>query len=150
MVIEENEHIKTILLELADLLEFLGENQFKVIAYRRAARTIETFDKPISELIRNGEYETLPGIGKIILQKTEEILRTGNLRKLEEICSQIPGSIREMIKFLPISPKKIACLVKNGIDSLDKLKNSLADGSLEKIPDLGEQSRRKIKAYFSI
>lgn len=149
MAVPENEHIKAIFLELADLLEFLGENHFKVLAYRKSAKIIGELSKPVSELIAENKFESLPGIGKIILRKTIEILKSGKLQKLEELRSQVPESIRKMIKALSISPSKVACLVRNGIDSIEKLKSSLENGTIEKISDLGEQSKRKIKEYFN-
>jgi hypothetical protein len=42
----ENIDIGRIFEEIADLLEIQGENQFRVRAYRTAARTIETLGGP--------------------------------------------------------------------------------------------------------
>jgi hypothetical protein len=42
----ENIDIARIFDEIADLLEIQGENQFRVRAYRTAARTIETLGGP--------------------------------------------------------------------------------------------------------
>jgi DNA polymerase (family 10) len=51
--------------QAAELLEIGGENQFRVRAYRRAAREIEGLPKAVSRLLNFGQdLSELPGIGK--------------------------------------------------------------------------------------
>jgi DNA polymerase/3'-5' exonuclease PolX len=56
---------------LADLLELDGEEQFRVLAYRRAADQIRSAAGPIAELALEGEAKKLPGIGKTIESKID-------------------------------------------------------------------------------
>ncbi len=62
---------------MADALEFLDENRFKVIAYRKAARVLEDYPEDIEEVYRRGGVKALkaiPGIGERIAQKIAEYL----------------------------------------------------------------------------
>ena len=145
----KTELVKNILLELAKILEFLGENRFKIIAYRRAVRSIEQANKPIEELYRSGELSKLPGVGKVIVAKIGEILETGKLKKLEQLKMQLSPEILEMLEKLPISGAKIKYLVENNIDSIDKLRKLYKSNKLSTLAELGNKSIKIITSYFA-
>ncbi len=90
--------------ELADLLEFKGEDFFKVRAYRRAAKIIAGLNEPIGQLLKEGKLAGVPGIGKNILAKIQEIVTTGSMRKLEELRLDFPASILEIMDLPGIGP----------------------------------------------
>ena len=145
----KTELVKNILLELAKILEFLGENRFKIIAYRRAVRSIEQANKPIVDLYRSGELSKLPGVGKVIVAKIGEILETGKLKKLEQLKIQLSPEILEMLEKLPISGAKVKYLVENNIDSIDKLRNLYESNKLSTLAELGNKSIKIITSYFA-
>ncbi len=138
------------ILLLADYLEFLGENRFKIIAYRRAVRSIEENGKNIAELYRSGELKNISGVGDAVFKKVGEIIETGKLGKLEEISATIPKNVRNMLEKLPVSGKKVRSLVDNGIDSMEKLRFAVMSKKLNEIPKLGKISIEKIEKYFQI
>ena len=144
-----SEEILKKILTLANFLEFLEENRFKIISYRRAVRSIQESGKDVMELYRSGELKKIAGVGDAIFKKIAEIIETGNLRKLDEVRKNIPENISEMLEKLPVSGKKVRCLVNNGIDSIDKLRDAVSSGRLEEIPDFGKKSAEKIKNFFS-
>ncbi len=144
----EDELVRSIFLELADLLEYLGENRFKVLAYRRAVKSIESSGKSIRELLEKGELTKLPNVGKVVEKKTREILETGKLRKLEEVRAKIPENIREMIIKLPISPSSVATLVKAGVDSMKKLRDMVLDGRINSVQNLSKRTINRLRKYF--
>lgn len=73
-----NENIAAIFEEMADLLEIEDANPFRVRAYRNAARTIRGLSRELSDMVTEGKDLTkLPGIGKDLSTKIEEILETG-------------------------------------------------------------------------
>ncbi|MCD6594915.1 hypothetical protein J7L68_04485 [bacterium] len=145
----KTELVKNILLELAKILEYLGENRFKIIAYRKAVRSIEQANKPVDELYRSGELAKLSGVGKIIIEKIGEILETGKLQKLEQVKSKLPSEILEMLEKLPISGAKVKCITDNGIGSIEKLLNLYESNKLDTIANLGVKSIKSIKSYFN-
>ncbi|MEG3069965.1 MAG: helix-hairpin-helix domain-containing protein [Candidatus Syntrophopropionicum ammoniitolerans] len=51
-----NEEVAWIFYELADLLEFKGENFFKIRAYRNAARVLSGLAEPLEEIGQRGEW----------------------------------------------------------------------------------------------
>ena len=61
-----NDEIAGMLETLANLLEFKGENPFKLSAYRRAARVLRDQTEDVATLVRENRLKDLPGIGESI------------------------------------------------------------------------------------
>ncbi|HQN31286.1 MAG TPA: DNA polymerase III, partial [Methanothrix soehngenii] len=59
----KNREIAGILYQMAELLELHAENRFKIIAYSRAARAIESLTEDIEQVCRDGRLEGIPGVG---------------------------------------------------------------------------------------
>jgi DNA polymerase (family 10) len=68
---------------IADLLEIKGENVYKTIAYRRAAESLLGLSRPAADYWKDGKLQEIPGVGKAIAEKIDEMLETGKLEFLE-------------------------------------------------------------------
>lgn len=131
--------------ELADLLEFKGEDFFKVRAYRRAAKTIDSLDEPVERLYRQGELVRVPGIGKNILAKIGEMINTGKMRKLEELRIEIPPGILEIMDLPGIGPKRASLFYKQlKVTSLDELEKEARQEHVRELPGLGAKAEQEI------
>ena len=72
---------------LADVSEILGEQGFRVLAYRRAATRIRETGSSIAELAVAGRAKELPGIGATIEAKIVELeAMKGTLLELINAC----------------------------------------------------------------
>ena len=76
--------------ELADISEILGEQGFRVLAYRRAATRIRETGASIAELALQGTAKELPGIGATIESKIVEMTETGSMSALEKRRAKTP------------------------------------------------------------
>lgn len=131
--------------ELADLLEFKGEDFFKVRAYRRAAKTLAGLLAPVEDLYRRGELAGVPGIGKNILAKIGEMVTAGKMRKLEELRAEIPPGVLEVMNLPGIGPKRAALLYKHlQIASLDDLEREARRKRVRELPGLGAKTEQDI------
>jgi len=131
--------------ELADLLEFKGEDFFKVRAYRRAAKIIAGLDEPAGQLLREGKLAGVPGIGKNILAKIWEIVTTGSMRKLTELQQEFPSSVLEIMDLPSIGPKKARVLYQHlKVASLDELEREAQLKHVRKLPGLGAKTELDI------
>ncbi|MHA1861587.1 MAG: helix-hairpin-helix domain-containing protein, partial [Candidatus Ranarchaeia archaeon] len=96
--------------------------------------------------------EELPGIGKAIAKKIEEILATGHLRYLENLRSVTPD-IRELLAIEGIGPRKAKILYKTlCVKTVSDLKKAIRENKLDKVPLFGEKTIAKIKnaiAFYS-
>ncbi|MDQ6767879.1 MAG: DNA polymerase/3'-5' exonuclease PolX [Candidatus Eremiobacteraeota bacterium] len=133
--------------EIASLMEFDGEPFFKIKAYERAARSLEDSPTPVDELIRTGELEQLPGIGKAISQKVADIMATGTCKYLDELRAKFPPTILELLSVPGIGAKTAVALYRElGVSGLDDLRASIEDGSIARVPRLGRKTIENLKA----
>ena len=70
----KNRELSEIFGRMADILEFKGENPFKVRSYYRAAQTLETLTEDINKIVAEDRLRELPGIGEGIAKKIKEYL----------------------------------------------------------------------------
>lgn len=124
--------------ELADLLEFKGDQFFKIRAYRQAARVIAGLDNPVEELYRRKTLIRIPGIGKNIVAKVGELVEKGKLDKLEKLRAEIPPGLLEIIALPGIGPKRAAFLYEElGVKSLDDLEKAAKDRKVRFLKGMG-------------
>ncbi len=141
-----NQQVAQKFYKTADLLEILGENPFRVRAYRNAARTIESLGRDLSEMVAQGEDLTkLPGIGKDLAEKIKEIIATGSFSKLRELEEKVPPGLVELLKVEGLGPKRIKTLYDTlGITSLEELREAAAKGEISKLPGFGKKLEQTI------
>jgi DNA polymerase (family 10) len=142
----ENRTIADVFTEIADILEIQGENPFRVRSYRNSARTIADMSQSVEALFRAGEnLEEIPGIGKSISEKIRELLTTGKSHSLEELRSQIPRGLTELLKLEGLGPKKVKVLYDElNVDSIDRLEKSAQAGRLRDLAGMGIKTEEKI------
>ena len=64
---------------IAELLDIKGEEWYRVRAYRRAAESIAHYPEEMTTLREEGRLEEIPGVGKAIAGKIDELLQTGRM-----------------------------------------------------------------------
>ena len=107
----QNEEIAHAFDEIADLLEIEEANPFRVRAYRNAARSLRGLGQEIAELVANGEDLTrLPGIGKDLAAKIQEMLETGKVKALNELHREVPAGVEDLLQIPGLGPKRVKAL----------------------------------------
>ena len=132
--------------QVANLLELHGENRFKTVAYRNAARAIlniQTDD--LAPMLRSGELAALPGVGAGILSVVGEIIDTGESSYLDHLREDTPEGLIEMLRVPGLGPAKIHAIHEGlDIDTLHELEEAARDGRLAKLPRFGPKTAEKI------
>jgi DNA polymerase (family 10) len=145
-----NDTIASRLNEIASLMEFDGEPFFKIKAYQRAARSVEDCEQTMRELLDAGAVGELPGVGKAIAQKIDDIDRTGTCKYLEELRAKFPPTILELISVPSIGTKTAIALYKElGVTGLADLRRVIEDGSIATLPRLGPKSIENMKSALA-
>jgi DNA polymerase (family X) len=130
---------------IADLLEIKGEIIYKTLAYRKAADSLTSLGRDTSEYWKEGALQEIPGVGKAIAEKIDELLSTGKLEFLEKLKAEIPPGLADWLPVPGMGPKKIALIWKElGITELSELEKAAKDGKLRDLPGMGEKSEQQI------
>jgi DNA polymerase (family 10) len=142
-----NGEIASILFRIADLLELQGV-EWKPRAFRAAASAIESMPEQASALYKKGgarALEEIPGVGRAIAEKMEELFTTGKLRYFEELKKNSPMDPALLDAVPGIGPKKLRLLHKAlAIATLRDLKSAAQKHLIVGIPGFGEKSEQGI------
>lgn len=131
--------------QIADLLELKGENRFRIQAYRRAALNLRNLTQDIEEISSGHHLTEIPGIGKELAAKIEEILATGRLNFLEKLKRQIPEGLSMLVDLPGVGPKTAQLIYQRfKVKSLDQLKSVVQAGRLRSLPGLRQKKEENI------
>jgi DNA polymerase (family 10) len=131
--------------EIARYLELSDPKPFRARAFEKAARAVEKLDTDVAGLVESGGILDVPGIGKATGQIIEELVRTGESRYLEELRSQFPAGIFELLRVPRLGLRKIGQLhAELGVGSLDELEEAARSGKLSKLKGFGPKTAEQI------
>src|SRR4051812_45066820 len=131
--------------DVAQLLEFKGENVFKTRAYTNAARALETFTGNFHQYVAEGRLPEIAGIGKAIAEKVAELVNTGELKYLTELKGEFPPTLFELFDLQGLGPKKIrAVWEKLGVTSIRELETACQDGRVAGLQGFGAKTAANI------
>lgn len=143
----KNAEVAQLLYDIADMLEMQNVS-FKPAAYRKAARSVETFSGDVGEAFSSGGKKalmTLPGVGEGIAEKMAEFLGSGRLRYYEELKKKFPQHIVELMNVPGIGPKRIKLLHdKLGIKTVAQLEAAARAHRISRLPGFGEKLEEDI------
>jgi DNA polymerase (family 10) len=143
----QNKDIALIFEEMADMLEILGEDIYKIRAYRRAALNIRDQSQSLQKLY-NGDVSNLkkiPAVGEQIARKIAEILDTGKLKKYDKLLKKVTPDILEMLKLPQVGPKHVKDIRdKLKIKNIDELKEACIHDKVSQLEGFGKKSQDNI------
>ncbi|HII05784.1 MAG TPA: DNA polymerase III, partial [Methanotrichaceae archaeon] len=141
----KNDEVARLLREVGDLLELQGESGFKVVAYRRAARSIESMKEDLEEVSRNGKLVSIPGVGKAIASKIEEFLETGKIETHDRLFRETPPGMAELLQISGLGPKTVSMLhQKLGVSNVEELELVAREHQVRRLPRMGPTSEKNI------
>jgi DNA polymerase (family 10) len=133
--------------DIAQLLQVVGANTFKVRAFQNAARTIEKLPEPLADRIAAGTVTSIDGIGKSIAADLIELSERGSCTVLDELRAQLPAGLPRLLDIQGLGPKKVQKLYHElGIGDIDTLEAFARDGRLADLDGFGKRTEEKILA----
>jgi DNA polymerase (family 10) len=142
---ERNKKLAEIFEKMADILEFLGENPFRIRTYRRVAKILENLPMDVEEALKSGYLYKIKGIGGSTIAKIEEFLKTGTVQKYENLRKQVPEELLELMDIPGVGPKTLKIAYeKLGVRTKEDFLRVLKDGSLASLPGFGPKKVEKI------
>src|SRR6266498_2210667 len=130
---------------IANLLEIKGEIVYKTLAYRKASESLMGLGREASEYWKEGKLEEIPGVGKAIAEKIDELLRTGKLEFLEKLKKEVPPTLADWLPIPGLGPKRAAMIWKAlNITTFPELEAAAKEGKLRDLPGMGAKSESAI------
>jgi DNA polymerase (family X) len=136
--------------ELADLYELDGAVQYRVIAYRNAARTVRDSSVSIAALARDGRVTDLPNIGRTLEEKLIALDETGDIPAAQKLRERVPVGLISVMRLPGFGPKRARRLYDEiGVDSLDALRAAVEDGRLRGLRGFGLKAEENLRRVLA-
>jgi len=130
---------------MADIMEILGEDRFRINSYRRVARIISDIPTDIETLLTTGRLAKTPGIGKSSLAKIEEFVKTGTITAHRQLLTKIPPSLLQLLTIPGMGPKGVKAIYeKLNVTNITELKGAIESGSVADLPGFGDKKAAAI------
>jgi DNA polymerase (family 10) len=126
--------------QMADIMEILGEDKFRINTYRKVGRIIGDMPTDVETMLATGELAKIPGIGKSSIAKIEEFVKTGKITAHKQLLTKIPPTLLELLTIPGMGPKSVkAVYEKLNVKTIPELKKAISSGSLAELPGFGDK-----------
>jgi DNA polymerase (family 10) len=148
----DNNSISQAFADVAVLMQVKGENVFKVRAHSKASDVIKSLPYPITDIVDNSEkLSALSGFGDAIVDKTQELVRTGRLGLLDRLLEELPDGILELVQIPGIGPKTaVTAATELGISNFEQLEASIESGEFQNLPRISKKGAAQILRHTKL
>lgn len=125
----------------------LGENPFRIRAYRRAAVTVRDLPEPVSRIVKQHpeKLTELAGIGEDLAGKITSIVKTGDLPLRRDLRKKVPSGLRELLALPGCGPKRVALLHQRlKIRSIEDLRRAASRQAIRRLKGFGPKTEENI------
>ena len=149
-----NQELAVLLKKVSAAYQILGENRFRIIAYDKAADSIEHLTMDIKDYWIAGTLGEIAGVGKTIAEHIDEILKTGKNRHWDSVFAKVPEAVFPLLFVPGIGPKKAYALVtilrlQNEKSAVTDLEKAAKAGKIEPLDGFGKRSQDVILEAIS-
>ena len=142
---EENSRVADLLDEIGDLLELKGENVFRAVTYRAAAREIRDLREPIRAMYEAGHLATIPKVGASVGEAIAQYLQGGKAKRHEELKAAVPEGLLTLLRVKGVGPATARAIYQHlQITSIDELEQAAKDGRLRELPKIQAKTEENI------
>ncbi len=143
-----NQEIAKLLRHIAVAYAIKDEKKFRfqIIAYNKAADSIEGMTSQIKNLSAENSLDGIPGVGPSIRSHLEELIKHGKVEQFEKLLAELPQAMFPLLDIPSFGPKKAYKLVihfklqdpKTAIEDLEKIAKN---GEIAKLEGFGQKSQ---------
>ncbi|MBU6423430.1 MAG: hypothetical protein KGQ88_05275, partial [Chloroflexi bacterium] len=130
-----NEEVAAGLEEIADLSDLKGENPFRAVTFRAAARAIRDLREPLRTLMEQKRLDEVPKVGPAIAEAIEQLLTTGRSTRHEQLMKEVPAGLLTLLSVPGVGPATARAIYDNlKITTIDELEEAAKAGRLRSLP----------------
>ncbi len=142
-----NFKIAKIFSEMAELYT-MKDDQFRPRAYERAARIVESMEKDLEEIYKEGGLKALKeinGIGESTAEHIEEYIKSGKVKQHEKMKKEAPIDFDSFSAVEGVGPKMLKALYENlKVKNIKDLEKAAKKGKVRTLPRFGEKTEENI------
>ncbi|HCS78142.1 TPA: hypothetical protein DIV55_00175 [Patescibacteria group bacterium] len=101
-----NSEIVKLLRDVAAALLIKDANRFRIIAYEKAADSVEHLTSELKDVWDEGKLEGVPGIGPTIAAHIDELFRNGNVKHFGKVFHGLSPALFPLLLVPGLGPKK--------------------------------------------
>ena len=144
-----NLQLATLFRNIAAVYQIKEENRFRIIAYEKAADSIEHLTSEAKDYWDDGKVNEIPGIGPTIASHLDELFRTGHAKHFDKTLVQVPVSTFPLLLVSGIGPKRAYRLVTelkltNEHTVVEDLLKAAGAHKIASLEGFGEKSEEEI------
>ena len=146
-----NEEIAKMLRHLAAayVIQNEGKYRFQILAYQKAADSIESTTTQIKDLLQDNNLDKLPGVGSSIKSHIVELFKNGSVSHFDQALRNVSPAIFPLLDIPSFGPKKAFKIVEafrlvdpeSVIDDVEKLAKN---DKIAPLDTFGEKSQNDI------
>jgi DNA polymerase (family 10) len=142
---EKNKELARIFERMADMLEFLGDNPYRINTYRMVAEVLSELGEDVEDLVRTGKIHHIHGIGQSSIEKILEYLRTGKVSAYEELKQKVPEDLLELLEVPGVGVKTLKLAYDRlKVRTKEDFIKAVKSGKLAFLPGMGEKKIQNI------
>jgi DNA polymerase (family 10) len=147
----KNTEIADIFDRIADSLDILEENPFKIRAYRNASRNLRELTEDVKDIGERDELSKIPGIGKDLAEKIREYIENEKIKYSEELNEKVPRELVDLLAIQGLGPKMLSKLFKDlKVKKLADLERELDGEAILKLHGMGKKKIEDIRRGIQI
>src|SRR3989454_5240194 len=141
----DNDAIAKVLDEIADLLELKGENVFRAVTYRAAARSIRDLREPLAKVAQEKRLKEIPKVGPSVGEAIEQIIATGSSKRHEELKAAVPPGLLTLLRVGGVGPATARTIYDHlRITTIEELEDAAKDHRLQQLPKIQAKTEENI------
>ncbi|MDQ7837188.1 MAG: DNA polymerase/3'-5' exonuclease PolX [Thermodesulfobacteriota bacterium] len=147
----KNQEVAAVFDGIADILEIQGANPFRIRAYRKAAQNIENLTEDISVIAARSGLEAIPGIGRDLAGKIQEIITTGTFKDYEDLKKEVPSGIVTLLAIPGVGPRTAKLLFDHfGVFSIEEVEKLAVEHKIQGLPGIKARTEENILKGIAI
>ncbi len=141
----DNDAVAAVLDEIGDLLELKGENVFRAVTYRAAARAIRDLREPLRLYVEQQRLAEIPKVGASVGDVIRQLLETGSSKRHDELLAAVPQGLLTLLRVPGVGPATARTIHEHlHITTIDELEEAAKNGRLRKLPKIQARTEENI------